>query len=307
MPSSKRIKKIRCKFRRRRHDKEGIESTTVPTQQDSESFQSDILNMQNVVGNQAVIQMTQQGDIEQSKAMSSPFNPSSFKIQRLPKVDDAQSEIDQPKAKPTTLQASSFAMTSKKSLQRMPTADAAIFQSSPNIKKTKFGTAYQRIINDIRTLDGIYDNTAIGNSVDTAKAGFQAVLAQLAVIEGDINTYLEGQEKKGKGKNIFKKKSATRDHYAGILLGEIMQDRRTIAQTMLFVATSDAGTMIAVQDMPIRAFMKAMGFGGIGTLSDSDAQRGDDGEIKKVGGGTNQLTVMNQGFFNNTFAKIEPS
>lgn len=77
MPSSKRIRKIRRKIRHGQHNHEEINSTNTPANQDTESFQSDILNMQGIVGNQAVMQMMRQGDIDQPKTESAPIFTSS--------------------------------------------------------------------------------------------------------------------------------------------------------------------------------------------------------------------------------------
>jgi hypothetical protein len=79
MPSFK-TRKIRRKRIRRKHYHEGLESMHTPAKQDKDSFQSNILDMQNVVGNKAVMQMMQQGDVKQPKSTPASFDPSSFAI-----------------------------------------------------------------------------------------------------------------------------------------------------------------------------------------------------------------------------------
>ena len=153
MASFKTFKKIRRKRARRggRHDHEGVTPTTAPTQQNNDSHQADILNMQETIGNQAVMQMMRQGDIDQPKAKSTSFNPNSFKIQRLPTIDEAQSVIEQPKAESATSQANSSR------IQRMPTVDEARSElpdsAGSNIEERK-----NAILNMIRHFNVIIEN-----------------------------------------------------------------------------------------------------------------------------------------------------
>lgn len=79
MPSFK-TRKIRRKYSRRKHDHEGLDATHIPTKQDHDSFQSNILDLQSTVGNKATMQMMRQGDLEQSKAKRPSINPQSFSI-----------------------------------------------------------------------------------------------------------------------------------------------------------------------------------------------------------------------------------
>lgn len=92
MASRRYGKKIRRKRSSRRGQDE-LNSTLIPNRQDNASFQDNILNMQGVVGNQAVMQMMRQGDIEQPKSKANPIQLSSFKIQRMPTAEDAQALI----------------------------------------------------------------------------------------------------------------------------------------------------------------------------------------------------------------------
>jgi len=78
MPSFK-TRKIRRKRIRRKHDHEGLDSTHIPTKQDNDAFQSNVLDMQGIIGNKATMQMMRQGDVEQSKTKSK-INPQSFTI-----------------------------------------------------------------------------------------------------------------------------------------------------------------------------------------------------------------------------------
>ena len=80
MPTFKSYKKIRRKSAHRRHDHEGMNTPHIPAQQENDSFQSDILDMQSIVGNKAVMQMMRQGDVDQPKPKPTSFNPNSFAI-----------------------------------------------------------------------------------------------------------------------------------------------------------------------------------------------------------------------------------
>ena len=191
-------------------------------------------------------------------------------------------------------------------IQRMPTKAQAVKKSTLLGKKQEFGAKYQKILNKLGDLDTLYDGTQIGGTVKGVTTTFKAILSELTQLETLINAYLEGQSNKG----ITQHKSKTRTKYAQNLLGEIAQERRIIARTMLDLATNNLAqqVMVAIQDYTPRQFIQSNSdFGSIGTLTNADAQRGEDGQIKKIGGGTNELTMMNQGFFKENINDIDPS
>ncbi len=192
-------------------------------------------------------------------------------------------------------------------LQRMPNYAQALVQSSAKGRKTNFGTTYQNILDGIRRLDNIYDKREIGGTVKEITTNFKAILAELDTIEGHIHSYLAGQASKGRLKHV----SETRTRYAKILLGEIAKDRRIIARTMLKIGTPgfNADSLEETQSLTPRQFIQGKaGLANFGRLSDAEAQRNDDdGSIKKVGGGTNELTVMNDGYFKQNIDDIDPS
>ncbi len=85
MQPQRKPKKRRLQRRRRKPSEELASNQMPPTNADT------ILNMQQTLGNQAVMRMLQ--NTAAPPKPKSTFNPSSFKIQRMPSVNDAQTLI----------------------------------------------------------------------------------------------------------------------------------------------------------------------------------------------------------------------
>lgn len=192
-------------------------------------------------------------------------------------------------------------------IQRLPDKKTVITQSSPKGKKTKFGTKYQSIVNSVGDYDNYVDGNIIGSDSSAIADYFRTMLGKLDALEILIQTFLDGEGDK-KGGLFGKHKSETRYAYARQLKTGIQKERRIIAKTMVQVADSnfaDALEAVGGDKKTIRKFLTSATIGGarfsdLGhtkETGDQNAKRDIDGKIKTVGGGSNKLTVMNQGFF----------
>lgn len=228
MASFKTFKKIRRKRARRRHDQEGVNPTTTPTKQNSESNQADILNLQETIGNQAVMQMMQQGDIDQPKAKSTTFNPNSFKIQQMPTVDEAQSVIEQPKDESAPSQAASL------KIQRMPTRDdvfAAV--DYPSIKDKISHEIFMAVVNKLQELHN-YKQHALGDTREDIQAQFMLIKFSHDDIETEATAHID----RNSPKKFKKSKLKTQIAYLKGLIQQSQQEKAALVPIMLKLSSN---------------------------------------------------------------------
>ena len=98
MPSFKNYTKVRRKPSRGKHQDE-LNPTSLSNQEDHNSFQSNIINMQGIIGNQAVMQMLRHSDIEQPKSKANQMQANTLKIQRMPTRSQAMTQAGLPSGK----------------------------------------------------------------------------------------------------------------------------------------------------------------------------------------------------------------
>ena len=249
-----------------------------PAQPDNESFQSDILNMQSIIGNQAVMQMMRQGNIHQSSENRSPFSPRAFKIQRMPTADELQSAIEQAPAESLSSQ------TSASKIQRMPSREDFLNDMvTISNKNSKNYEIYKDILRKLQDLTG-YKQQALGET----RKDIQAQFLLIKFKHDDIEAKAEEFVNRNTSKKFKKPKLKAQIAYFKGLIDQSKQEKAELVPIMLKLSNNTE--LLLEQPSLEEAIEQASGEMGVQTLN-------TENKTGETSGGMNSVRFYEEGAF----------